>query len=114
MLHLKAVNDSHSLMSDESIRFLTKQYDKLKAEYKRAEELYKQAEKQLKAIMENMKADELRASNGQVLFTYKGYERTSFDSKSFQKDHADLYNQYTKILTVKATLKRATGLVDKE
>ena len=53
---------------------------------------------ELKAKIISFMKDKERLVNhfGEKLFTYKRYESTNFDTKSFQKDYPNLYEQYTK------------------
>ena len=53
---------------------------------------------ELKAKIISFMKDKERLVNhfGEKLFTYNRYESTNFDTKSFQKDYPNLYEQYTK------------------
>lgn len=73
----------------------------------RIKELTAQKEQLQAEILERMEADKVKSfDTGRVLITYvQPSSRSSFDAKAFQKDNADLYQQYLKETTTKASLK---------
>lgn len=61
---------------------------------------YKALEDQLKAeLCELIGENESATIHGKVVATWKGYKRDWFDSKRFQAENPDLYNQYVKTTT---------------
>lgn len=68
--------------------------------------LTEEKEAVVKEILEKMQAEQRdKVDTGIVLFTRKaGATRTTFDTKAFKVDHADLYEQYAKTSTSAETL----------
>ena len=61
---------------------------------------YKQLEDKLKAeLCDLIGPNETATINGAVVATWKGYKRDWFDSKRFQAENPDLYEQYLKTST---------------
>lgn len=61
---------------------------------------YKAMEDKLKAeLCELIGANESATINGAVVATWKGYKRDWFDSKKFQAENPDIYEQYVKTTT---------------
>lgn len=66
----------------------------VKAEKKRLEE----REEELKKKIQNfMRDDEILTDGEKTLITWKSYEKRGFDSKKFQADNSNLYNEYLKL-----------------
>ena len=66
----------------------------VKAEKKRLEE----REEELKKKIQNfMRDDEILTDGEKTLVTWKSYEKRGFDSKKFQADNSNLYNEYLKL-----------------
>lgn len=59
------------------------------------------------SLMKEMETKKLlKVENEEIAITYVAPTyRETFDSKAFKKDHEDLYNDYTKLSDVKASLR---------
>lgn len=66
----------------------------IKAETKRLE---KREEELKKKIQNFMRDDEILTDGEKTLVTWKSYEKRGFDSKKFQADNSNLYNEYLKL-----------------
>jgi predicted phage-related endonuclease len=81
---------------DESVADLIAQLKHVKSELAS----YKALEDKLKAeLCDLIGPFESATINGNVVATWKGYKRDWFDSKRFQSENPDLYNQYVKTTT---------------
>lgn len=81
-------------------------------EFERLQKEIEKKEKEIKdtllAAMKEAKLLSIRAEseNGSVLITYiDGYDRETFDSKSFREQHPDVYDAYVKMSKVKPTIR---------
>lgn len=83
-------NETRLMYLDKKIKELTQEYDEIKSEV-----LSKMEENKDKSF-----------DTGRVLFTFTGSsEKTSFDSKKFREDNAELYDKYIKKTKVKPSLR---------
>ncbi len=86
-----------------SLEELLSQYKSNRGIIKSLEEKNDYIKKQiLHHYMQDM--DDLKDNEGRSLVTYKSSIRMSFQSKLFEKDHKDLYNQYLDVIEVKTFL----------
>ena len=78
------------------------------AEYeRRMKELKEQEEALNTAIKEEMEAKNLiKLENEELVISYVAEtDRISFDSKRFEKDHPEMYDEYLKISKVKSSIR---------
>ena len=78
------------------------------AEFERQAKAIKEAQDKLKAdILSAMEANNIvKLDTEDLTITYVAETyRESFDSKALKADHEELYNQYTKISPVKASIR---------
>lgn len=88
--------DSNPVELEPSVTELIAQLKHVKSELAS----YKQLEDRLKAeLCDLIGPNETATINGTVVATWKGYKRDWFDSKRFQAENPDLYEQYTKTTT---------------
>lgn len=88
--------DSNPVELEPSVKELIAQLKHVKSELAS----YKQLEDRLKAeLCDLIGPNETATINGTVVATWKGYKRDWFDSKRFQAENPDLYEQYTKTTT---------------
>lgn len=77
------------------------------AEFERKLKEIKEAEDELRQkILEEMESKGIKKiETEEMTITYKAsYDKESFQSKDFKKDHADLYDSYVKMSTVKPSV----------
>ena len=77
------------------------------AEFERKTKEIKAAEDALRQkILEEMEANNLKSvDTDEMMISYKApYDRETLDSKKLRADHPDLYDNYVKITTVKASV----------
>lgn len=78
------------------------------AEYERRMKELKEQEEALKtAIKEEMEAKNLiKLENEELVISYVAEtDRISFDSKRFEKDHPEMYDEYLKVSKVKSSIR---------
>lgn len=78
------------------------------AEFERAIKSLKEQEESLKtAILNEMEQKNIKQiETDDMTITYvAGYDKETFQTKEFKKDHADLYDDYVKMSPVKASVR---------
>ena len=103
-------------MTDKLIRveqntaLLNPQVSQKLAEFERlAKDIKAKRDDLIQRILEEMEAHGLlKVETDELTITYVApYSKEAFDSKAFRKDNPDLYDEYVKISTVKASVRMA-------
>lgn len=95
---------------DQNTVLLNPQVSNNLAEFERmAKEIKAKRDELVQRILEEMeKHGLLKVETDDLTITYVApYDKETFDSKAFRKDNPDLYDEYVKISTVKASVRMA-------
>ena len=95
---------------EQNTALLNPQVSNKLAEFERmAKEIKAKRDELVQKILEEMESHGLlKVETDELTITYVApYSKEAFDSKAFRKDNPDLYDQYVKISTVKASVRMA-------
>ncbi len=102
--------DNKLIRIEQNTALLNPQVAQQLADFERLAKDVKAKQDELKQkILEEMETHGLlKVETDQLTITYVApYDKESFDSKALRKDKPDLYDQYVKISTVKASVRMA-------